>query len=128
VEQTYVRANPFADNMLTTDPDMFALMKTQVETYPDLALGGPTMGWLNLALHECRALRAHPTPNVPTVCFLGTNERIVDVEAIHDRMGRWPNGELVMVDKGEHEIAMEGAETRKMLFDACDALYSEHRG
>ena len=128
VPQTYVLANPFDDNMLTKDAQMFELMKRQVERYPDLALGGPTMGWLNLALHECRALRAHPTPNVPSLCFLGTNERIVDIEAIHDRMSRWGGGELVKVDDGEHEIAMEGPATRKMLFDRCDAFYSEHAG
>lgn len=126
VPDTYVLANPFEDNMLTTDPAMFEVMKTQVTTYPDLALGGPSLTWLNEALRECKALQAHPTPNVPVRVYLGTNERIVDVETIHDRMSRWPNGELVLIERGEHEIAMECAQTRTLLFDEADTLFSAH--
>ncbi|MEM9582554.1 MAG: alpha/beta hydrolase [Pseudomonadota bacterium] len=125
--QTYVLANAFDDNMLTTDPEMFQRMKDQVTAYPDLALGGPSLSWLNMALHECRALRAHPTPNIPCLTYLGTNERIVDPEFIHDRMSRWPNGELIMIENGEHEVAMEGDAIQKMIFDGCDALYSANR-
>lgn len=125
---TYVLSNPFADNMLTKDHGMFERMKMQVETHPELALGGPTLSWLNEALRECKSLRAHPTPNIPCKTYLGTNERIVDVEFIHDRMARWPNGELVMVEDGEHEVAMECEAVQQDLFDGCDALYSAHRG
>ena len=121
--EPYVLGNPFEDNMLTTDSDMFDMMRDQITRYPDLALGGPSLTWLNQALVECRALRAHPTPNIPAVCFLGTNERIVDKGAIEDRMSRWPNGELVIIDKGEHEIIMEGPETREQVFEAADALF-----
>ncbi|MDA8747078.1 alpha/beta hydrolase [Litoreibacter sp.] len=124
---TYVLSNPFADNMLTKDLAMFERMKDQVEAYPDLALGGPTLSWLNEALNECKTLRAHPTPNVPCQTFLGSNERIVDPEFIHDRMSRWPNGELTVIEDGEHEIAMENDATQTVLFDGCDALYSTHR-
>ncbi len=124
---TYVLSNPFEDNMLTRDREMFDRMKLQVETYPDLALGGPSLSWLNEALRECRNLRAHPTPNVPSLTYLGTNERIVDAEFIRDRVSRWPNGELVIVEGGEHEIAMEGDAIQRMVFDGCDALYSAHR-
>lgn len=126
VPETYVLANPFDDNMLTSDLHMFEYMKTQVTTYPDLALGGPTLSWLNEALRECRALRAHPTPDVPTLTYLGTNERIVDVPNIHDRMSRWPNGELIIIENGEHEIAMECEPTRTRVFDEACAHYAKH--
>lgn len=118
VEQTYVLANPFADNMLTTDPEMFDYMKNQVQTHPDLALGGPSLAWLNEGLKECRSLRLRPTPAVPTLTFLGTKERIVDAGAIHDRMARWPNGVLEMVEGAEHEVLMETKSTRQATVDA----------
>ena len=124
--ETYVLSNPFDDNMLTTDPEMFDYMKRQVTKYPDLALGGPTLSWLNHALRECRALAAHPTPNVPCLTYLGTNERIVDKDAIHDRMGRWPNGELVIIEDGEHEIIMECEAVREQVYEAADALFTKH--
>lgn len=126
LRETYVLANPFEDNMLTTDAEMFDYMKRQVSAHPDLALGGPTLSWLNKALRECRALRAHPTPNVPCITYLGTNERIVDIPTIHDRMSRWPNGELVIIDQGEHEIVMESPQTRARLYDEACALFARH--
>ncbi len=123
LRETYVLANPFDDNMLTTDVEMFEYMKRQVTAHPDLALGGPTLSWLNKALRECRALRAHPTPDVPCLTYLGTNERIVDIPTIHDRMSRWPNGELHIIERGEHEIVMEDRETRDRVFDEASAFF-----
>lgn len=126
LRETYVLSNPFEDNMLTTDPEMFEYMKRQVSAHPDLALGGPTLSWLNKALRECRALRAHPTPNVPCLTYLGTNERIVDIPTIHDRMSRWSNGELIIIEHGEHEIVMEGPEIRARVFDEACAFFARH--
>ncbi len=111
-EKTYVLANPFDDNMLTNDPEMFDYMKDQVTAHPELAIGGPSLAWLGEGLRECRSLRLRPTPQVPTLTFLGTDERIVDVEAITDRMARWSNGTLEMVDGAEHEVLMEVAVSR----------------
>ena len=125
-EKTYVLANPFDDNMLTTDQEMFNYMKTQVEAHPALALGGPSLAWLNEGLKECRALRMRPTPSVPTLTFLGTHERIVDVSAIHDRMARWPRGTLEMVDGSEHEVLMEGKATREATITAITAHFDAH--
>lgn len=123
---TYVLAQPFDDNMLTTDPDMFGYMKAQVEAHPDLALGGPSLAWLNEGLKECRSLRLRQTPSTPTLTFLGTGERIVDVEAIHDRMARWPNGDLRMVERAEHEVMMETKPTREQAIKDIAAHFEAH--
>ncbi len=123
---SYVEANPFPNNMLTSDPDMYALLREQLAKYPDLGLGGPSNMWVREALTECRDLKLRPTPNIEVLTFLGTNERIVDVDVIHDRMARWPNGTLEMVDGGEHEIAMEGLETQAMVFDKTAALFDKY--
>ncbi|GFE65739.1 alpha/beta hydrolase [Litoreibacter roseus] len=124
--ETYVVDNPFDDNMLTTDPEMFAYMQSQVQTYPDLALGGPSLGWLNEALIECDRLAIRPTPNVPALTLLGTQERIVDMEAVRDRMSRWTNGTLQMVEGAEHEILMENPQIRHTSMQALTRFYSEH--
>jgi lysophospholipase len=68
---------------------------------------------LNEGLKECRSLHPRPTPQVPTVAFLGTGERIVDTTAIHDRMARWPQGALRMVEGAEHEVLMETVAIRE---------------
>jgi lysophospholipase len=119
----YVLSNPFEDNQLTTDPDMFRMMQEQLKTHPDLVLGGPTVNWLSEAVKECRALARKPSPDLPCLTFLGTNERIVDTAAIHRRMAIWPKGRLEMVEGGEHEVLMEPPKIRNRVFDQMVELF-----
>ena len=123
----YVAVAPFEGNVLTTDPDMFAWMKAQVTRHPELGLGGPSLHWVHEALLECRRLRARPSPAIPTLTFLGVEEKIVDVQAIHERMRRWPGGTLSLVPQAEHEVLMETPAIRRHVLDQLDAHFSEAR-
>lgn len=123
---TYVLSCPFEDNTLTTDPAMFDYMKAQLTAYPDLALGGPSLHWLNEALMEMRGLAARPAPSVPALTFLGTNERIVEPHRIHDRMADYPNGKLVILEAAEHEVMMEAPAIRGRVFDETAAWFDTH--
>ncbi len=122
VAETYVLRAPFEDNTLTSDPEMFQLMKDQLEAHPDLALGGPSLHWLNEALYEMRALAALPSPSVPALTFVGANERIVDVPRIRSRMAAWPNGRLEVVEGAEHELLAERQDLRERVIDGAVAL------
>ena len=113
----YVLSEPFANNTLTTNETMFAMMRDHLQAHPELALAGPSFIWLRAALDETRSLACRPSPNVPCLTFLGTRERIVDVDRVHDRMAAWPNGRLDLVDGAEHEPLMEGPEVTEPLFD-----------
>lgn len=124
--QTYVAVNPFEDNTLTTDPEMYRFMVDQAAAHPELTLGGPTVAWLRAALRETEALAALPAPDVPMVTFLGTNERIVAADPVHARAESWPDGALEMVNGAEHEIVMETPATRAQFFDAAAALFDAH--
>ncbi|MBT54966.1 MAG: lysophospholipase [Mameliella sp.] len=104
---SYVASNAFAENLLTTDAESWDYMRRQVLAIPELQLGGPSLHWLHEALAETRRLARLPSPQQPSICYCGTNERIVDIDRIRARMARWPNGRLDMVDQGEHEILME---------------------
>ena len=121
--KTYVLDAPFAANVLTTDADMWAYMQRQVSAHPDLALGGPSMGWLRAALTECQALAALDSPACPAVCSLGLAEKVVDTAPIHLRMARWPAARLDLYPGAEHEVLMEAQPARTRFFDAADALY-----
>lgn len=103
----YVQANPFEGNMLTTDRDMYEYMQAQLAAHPDLGLGGPSLNWLRESLDECASLARLPSPDLPCVTFLGENEQIIDCPAVHDRMERWPGGEMIVVPTAEHEVLME---------------------
>lgn len=125
--ETYLLQVPFEGNVLTTDRAMWDYMRRQVTEVPDLALGGPSIGWLTTALHECAALAMLPAPKLPAICALGTAEKVVDVPPVHLRMAGWANGQLDLYPGAEHEIMMEGAAVRQRFFDRAAALFEANR-
>jgi lysophospholipase len=126
--ECYLLQVPFEGNVLTTDREMWAYMRDQVRAVPEFGLGGPSLAWLRAALSECAALAASPAPQVPTICGLGTAEKVVDVPPVHLRMAGWANGQLDLYPGAEHEIMMEGPAVRARFFDRAAALYDAHRG
>lgn len=123
----YVQSAPYEGNTLTNDADMYRFMQEQLEAQPDLTLGGPTVHWLNEGLKECARLAELPSPKLPCVTFLGCDEQIVNAEAVHNRMRRWPGGELDLVQGAQHEVMMEGPAIRQHTFDRMCALFDQYR-
>lgn len=105
--QNHLGEVSFEKNLLTTDPQMYAFMRNQLASHPDLALGGPSLHWLHEALNECRALARAASPQVPAVTFLGSGDHVIDPSRIHRRMASWPNGRLVVLRGAKHEPMME---------------------
>ncbi len=122
-EEGYVLRVPFEDNTLTNDPSAWQLFKKQLETHPDLGIGGPSLRWLNQSLREMYQLSAAPSPNVPCLTYLGTNEEIVDPFRIRSRMGNWPKGKLRVIEGGRHEMLMDVPDMRNMIFDETAAFF-----
>lgn len=125
--QNYVLANPFEGNTLTNDPETYQFMHDQMTAQPDLVLGGPTISWLGEGLKDCTELAAMASPALPCITFLGAQEQIVDCPAVHDRMARWPGGELVLLDDVQHEVMMETPAVRKAVFDQMCSLFDQYR-
>lgn len=123
--ECYAATAPFEDNTLTSDREMFDFMRHQLVTYPDLALGGPTLSWLRAALLETARLLRMPAPQTPAVTFLGSNERIVEKPPIHTMMKNWGSGRLEIVEGAQHEILMEHPDTRHRFFETATALFQE---
>lgn len=121
--ENYVQTNPYEDNVLTTDPDMYRLMQDQLTAMPDMALGGPSLVWLREALTESLHLSRRPSPDLPCVTFLGAEEKIVKTQRVHDRMAAWPGGELHVVEGAEHEVLMETPDIRNMILDKMITLF-----
>ncbi len=121
--KTYVIEVPYEGNVLTSDPDMWRYMHDQVQAHPELALGGPSLGWLHAALAECHALSMMPSPRYPVVCALGLAEKVVDPGPVHLRMAGWTGGRLDLYPGAEHEVLMEAPPARAAFFDKAAALY-----
>lgn len=100
-------AMAFDGNVLTSDRETFGRMQAQVRAVPALALGAPSLGWLNAALRETRALARLPGPAVPALAGLGGLEKVVAPAAIEARMARWPGGRVLRYPGAEHELLME---------------------
>lgn len=121
--ENYVLSQPFEDNVLTRDREMYDLMRTQITAHPDLAIGGPTLIWLREALQATAAMAARPSPEVPALCILGGAERIVDVDRVRARMDAWTGGELLTIPDAEHEVMMERPQVRTTVFDRAAGLF-----
>ena len=121
--EPYVQTEPFEDNMLTTDARMYEMMRDQIAAHPDLALGGPSYIWLREAMAETAHLAGRSAPSIPAVTYLGSNERIVNVKRIRDRMDAWKGGRLEVVKGGEHEVLMETEALRRPVFDGLQKLF-----
>jgi lysophospholipase len=119
----YVLEAPFADNMLTTDAQMYEMMRDQITAHPELQLGGPSYVWLREALAETAHLAGRSAPNMPCITFLGSNERIVDLPRIHTRMENWKGGTLRRVEGAEHELLMEAEPLRRPVYDAIIGVF-----
>ena len=126
-DQTYIATATFQGNVLTTDPEMWHYMHHQIRTQPELALGGPSLGWLRAALRECGALAALPSPRVPCITALGSAEKVVDAAPIHLRMAAWPGGRLDHYVGAEHEVPMEQTVHRTRFLEEAVRLFDAHR-
>jgi lysophospholipase len=122
--ESYVLAQEFDGNSLTTDPEMYRLMQDQMKAHPELGIGGPTLVWLRESLMECRALSRRASPDIPCITFLGAGESIVDCDAVRSRMDRWPRGQLEVIDGARHEVLMETPEIRGHVFDRIEHLFN----
>jgi lysophospholipase len=70
-------------------------------------------------------LSTAPSPQVPCLTYLGTDEVIVDPSRIRERMAKWPNGVLRIIEGGKHEMLMDMPEMRDMIFDETTAFFDE---
>ena len=121
--EPYVLTAPFDDNLLTSDEEMFDMMRDQITAHPALKLGGPSYIWLREALIETKHLSQRAAPNLPCIAYVGTNERIVDIPRIEARMQNWKGGQLRKVEGGEHEVLMEVPAIRQPIFDEMTSLF-----
>ncbi len=122
---SYLLDTPFEDNMLTTDPEMWAYMVAQTREVERFRLGGPSLNWLAEALAECRWLTRAPRPDQPAHASVGARERIVLGEVVESMMKPWTRGSFTRVPGAEHELLMEKPATRTAFLDRAFATFAQ---
>ena len=115
----------FEGNKLTTDPDRFARNAAILAKAPELAIGDPTIGWVNAAF---RLMKRFESPDyarnirTPILMFACGRESIVSNAAIERFALHLNNGALVTIAGAKHELLMERDELRGQFWRAFDAF------
>ncbi len=122
---SYVLDQAFEGNLLTSDPQMYQYLRDHLACDPRLEIGGPSIQWVGESLQECANLAKLPSPDLPCLTFLGSNEGIVSTEAIHARMNHWPAGQLEIVQDAQHEVLMEDLQTRTETHNKIIEFFSQ---
>ena len=115
----------FDDNVLTHDPRRFARYRAQVRSNPDLALGGPTWGWLEFAFRATTMLASPErlrAVTIPVEIVSAAEDRLVDNHAQAAAARNLPQGRLITVAGAYHEILMETDDMRNIFLRVFDAL------
>jgi lysophospholipase len=103
-------AETFETNILTHDRVRYARNAAQVETCPDLALGGPTWGWLDFALSATDLLQngaGVPRIAIPVTIAAAGEERLVNNAGARKVAARFASAKFVEVPGAYHEILQE---------------------
>lgn len=121
---SYLLRTPFETNSLTGDAETYAFLQGQLRACPDLALGGPSLHWLNESLREMRQLARLPAPALPCLTILGSDDVTVDAGRITQRMAGWTDGRLIVMPGVRHEPMMEGGALLTRVFDLIAATFA----
>lgn len=109
---------------LSHDPVRLERWLEQMRLHPQLAIGGLTWGWLEMARQVRRALLGDALSRVtlPTVLLLAGGEAAVDNGLIRSAARIMPDAKLVEFPGSWHEILMETDAVRAGAWQAFDAL------
>jgi lysophospholipase len=114
---------PFAGNILTQDPERYAVTQALIRAEPKLGLGSTTVGWLHAAF---RTIDQTSRPyylaaiETPLLIFEAGRDALVAPDALARAAEHMPDVRLVAVPEARHEILIERDECRAIFWDAFD--------
>jgi lysophospholipase len=122
---TAVPSLPFEGNVLTSDPDRYARTAAVAEAAPTLALGAPTIAWLDEAYRQMAAFAdpAYPRGIRQPLLIVGAGQdAVVSTPAIEQFAIRLRAGSHVVIPGSLHELLMEQDRFRGQFWSAFDAF------
>ena len=120
-----MESRPFADNILTSDPVRYARNAAILEAEPMLALGRPTVAWVDAAFRAMRAIRQRGYPariRQPTLIIAAGLDVLVSNSAIEEFATLLRAGSHLVVVGAKHELLMEQDRFRLQFWAAFDAF------
>ena len=116
---------PFDGNVLTSDPERFRRNVAIYEEHPELALGSPSIGWVNAA---CKAAAMATDSeflagiHIPTLFVAAGADRVVSTRMIEDCARRMRSASLLTIDGARHEMLQEADIYREQMLAAAKAF------
>ncbi len=124
-------AQPFEGNVLTHDRIRYDRYMAQLKACPDLALGGPTWGWLDYALSAGAVLRRRASAaavEAPVSVIGAGQDRLVLSANGRAFAQAASSGRYVEIAQAFHEILMETDPVRATFWSEFDALAARITG
>jgi lysophospholipase len=122
---TAINTLPFPGNNLTSDAVRYARTVAIIEAEPALAIGAPTVAWLDSAF---KVMREFADPGYasrlrqPLLLVAAGQDRIVSTPAIGAFATRLRAGSHLVIPGARHEILMEQDRYREQFWAAFDAF------
>jgi lysophospholipase len=123
--ETSISTKPFAGNRLSTDPVRYARNAAIAAVAPHLAIGDPTVAWIDAAF---RCMRAFDDPRfaraiaTPTLVIAAADDPVVSTAAVERFAARLKAGHAIVIPGARHEILMERDSVRDAFWAAFDAF------
>ena len=115
----------FKKNALTHDKERYLRAQGLIGADRQLALAGPTLGWVSAALNAFEALRqpgALKHLRMPIVVISAGEESLVDNASHVEVVSLLPSGTHVVIPGAHHEIMMETDEIRAKFWAEFDRI------
>ena len=124
-DTSIVESRPFLGNILTSDPVRYARNAAVLEADPALALGAPTVAWVDSAYRAMAQLQERSYPariRQPILIVAGGSDQVVSTAAIEDFATLLRAGSQLVIVGAQHEILMEQDRYRTQFWAAFDAF------
>ena len=125
-DQTKYRWNQeFEGNPLTSDRERYMRNLSVLQAAPELAVGAPTIGWVNAALDAIARLGNEQFPpriRVPVLMLAARDDQIVSSKSIEELAARLRAGSQLVLRGSRHEILQERDSIREQFWAAFDAF------
>jgi lysophospholipase len=118
-------SGPFLDNPVTSDPIRHARTAAIIEAEPALALGAPTVAWLDSAFRVMTEFASPAFPaklRQPMLIIACGRDQLVSTAAIEDFGSRLRVSSHLVVPGSKHEVLMEQDMFRDQFWAAFDAF------
>ncbi|EFL88794.1 alpha/beta fold hydrolase [Ahrensia sp. R2A130] len=122
---TRVPNKTFIGNKLTSDTARFERNRAILDRYPDLAIHGPTIGWVHAACLAMQRVTATGYTNritIPTLFIAAGNDEVVDSRLIERLGDGMRSGAFITVSGAKHEVLQERDVFREQMLAAFDAF------